>query len=94
MKLDRSLVYGLLASIFMVSVPHVEHLPPWVTALCAMLIAWRTYLNFRDHPLPPRWMLFFLSTATVGGIFLTYHTLFGRDAGVTLLILLASLKLL
>ncbi len=94
LKLDKSLVYGLLASIFMVCVPHVEHLPPWVTALCAMLISWRTYLNFRDHPLPPRWMLFFLSTATVGGILLSYHTLFGRDAGVTLLILLASLKLL
>ncbi len=93
-KPDKSLVYGLLASIFMVSVPHVEHLPPWVTALCAMLIAWRIYLNFSGHPLPPRWMLFFLSTGTVGGILLSYHTLFGRDAGVTLLILLASLKLL
>ncbi len=94
MKLHNSLVYGLLASVFMVSVPHVEHFPPWVTAMCAMLIAWRAYLNFNDYPLPPRWLLFFLTTATVGGVFLSYHTLFGRDAGVTLLILLASLKLI
>ena len=94
MKLDKPLVYGLLAGILLVSAPHAEHLPSWESALCAMLLAWRTYLNYSANPLPPRWLLFMLSIASAAGIFMTYRTLFGRDAGVALLILLAALKLL
>lgn len=94
MKLEKSLVYGLLASILVVSAPHAEHLPPWVIALCITLLGWRSYLNFSGNPLPPRWLLLLLSTSSIGGILLTFHTIFGREAGVTLLILLAALKLL
>ena len=94
MKLDKIHIYGLLTSILLVSAPHAEHLPLWVSALCALLLAWRSYLNYSGHPLPPRWLLLALSMTSVAGILLEYHTLFGRDAGVTLLILLAALKLL
>lgn len=94
MKLDKILIYGLLASIVMVSAPHAEHLPLWVVALSATLLVWRTYLNFSGQPLPPRWLLLLVSIAGVAGIFLSFRTLFGREAGVTLLILLAALKLL
>lgn len=94
MRLDPALIYGLLASILLVSAPHATHLPMWVNMLCVLLLAWRTYLNYHGLSLPPRWLLFLLSMACVAGILLSFHTLFGRDAGVTLLILLASLKLL
>ena len=50
MKLQKSLIYGLLASIFMVSAPHAAHLPPWVVAFSVSLLGWRTYLNFSGHP--------------------------------------------
>ena len=92
LKLEKSLVYGLLASILLVSAPHAEHLPPWITVLSAMLLGWRAYLNFIGHSLPPRWLLLTVSCAGVAGIFLSYHTIFGREAGVGLLILLAALK--
>ena len=94
MKLQKSLIYGLLASILMVSAPHAAHLPPWVVAFSVTLLGWRTYLNFSGHALPPRWLLFLLSIASIMGLLLSYHTLFGREAGVTLLIMLAALKLL
>ena len=94
MKLEKSLVYGLLASILMVSAPHAEHLPGWVVALGATLLGWRAYLNFSGYRLPPRWLLLLLSLASVAGIFLSYRSIFGREPGVTLLILLAALKLL
>ncbi|HEY6095550.1 MAG TPA: DUF3488 and transglutaminase-like domain-containing protein [Gallionellaceae bacterium] len=94
MKLTAPLVYGLLASIVLVSAPHAEHLPPWVVAVCTMLLAWRAYLNWSGNALPPRWLLLTVTLAGVGGILIEFHTLFGRDAGVTLLILLATLKLL
>ena len=88
------LTYGLLASILLVSAPHVLHLPLWVSALSVMLLGWRSYLTYHDYPLPPRWLLLGITLLSVGGIFAHFHTLFGREVGVTLLILLAALKLL
>ena len=92
MKLSAPVIYGLLLSMLMVSAPHAEHLPPWVSALCAMLLGWRAYLNWKGLPLPKRWLLLSITLAGVIGILLSFHTLFGREAGVTLLIMLASLK--
>ena len=87
-------IYGLLACILLVSVPHAGHLPPWLVMLSATLLGWRAYLAYRASPLPPRWLLLTLTLASVAGIFISFHTLFGREAGVALLILLATLKLL
>jgi transglutaminase-like putative cysteine protease len=94
MKLSAHLIYGVIASIFLVIAPHAEHLPEWISILSAMILAWRFYLAYSDNPLPPRWLLIAITVAIVGGIQLEYHTLFGREPGVTLLIILVSLKLL
>ena len=90
--LPQPLVYGLLLSILMVSIPHAEHLPNWLDGLCVILLVWRTYLNRNGLPLPRRWLLFLLTLGGIAGILIEFRTLFGRDAGVTLLILLAALK--
>jgi transglutaminase-like putative cysteine protease len=94
MKLSEPLIYGLVACILLVSAPHAEYLPLWVSALCAILLAWRGYLCYSTRALPSRWLLLGITVAIVAGILITYHTLFGREAGVALLILLSSLKLL
>lgn len=86
--------YGLIGTILLVGAPHADHLPLWVSALCLMLLGWRLYLAWSGNPLPPRWLLLGLTVASVCGIALSFRTLFGREVGVTLLILLASLKLL
>ena len=92
--MDKSLVYSLILSILLVVAPHAEHLPLWVSILCAALLAWRTLLTYRASPLPPRWLLLLITLIGVAVIGKSYHTLFGRDVGVTLLMLLATLKLL
>lgn len=94
MKLSTQLIYGLLACVLLVSAPHAVHLPLWVSTLAATLLAWRAYLAWRGLPLPPRWLLLAITLVSTGALFLNFHTLFGREAGVTLLILLATLKLL
>lgn len=94
MKLSAPLVYGLIASILLVSAPHAEYLPWWVSTLCSIMLGWRFYLAYSSNPLPPRWLLLSITAASVAGILLSYHTLFGREAGVTLLVILAALKLL
>ncbi|MDP2852386.1 MAG: DUF3488 and transglutaminase-like domain-containing protein, partial [Gallionella sp.] len=90
--MNKALIYGLLLSILMVIAPHADHLPLWVSALCAALLVWRAYLTYTGNPLPKRWLLLLVTLASVGGILISFHTLFGREAGVTLLILLATLK--
>jgi transglutaminase-like putative cysteine protease len=94
MKLTAPLIYGLIACILLVSAPHAEHLPGWVSVVSTMLLAWRAYLTASGNPLPKRWQLLLVTLVCVGIIALSFHTLFGREVGVTLLILLGSLKLL
>ena len=92
--MNKALTYGLLLSILMVIAPHADHLPVWVSSLCAALLLWRVWLAYTGKPLPNRWLLMLVTFAGTGGIVYEYHTLFGREAGVTLLILLATLKLM
>jgi transglutaminase-like putative cysteine protease len=94
MKLTAPLIYGLTACILLVSAPHAAHLPLWVSAMCIALLAWRTYITYSDSPLPARWLLLGISSVCVAAIAISYHRLFGREVGVTLLILLITLKLL
>ena len=92
--MSKSLTYGLLLSILMVIAPHADHLPLWVSSMCAGLLLWRAYLAHSGKPLPKRWLLMLITIAGTAGIVLTFHTLFGREAGVTLLMMLAALKLM
>jgi len=92
--MNKPLTYGLLLSILMVIAPHAEHLPIWVSSLGAGLLLWRAWLAYTGKPLPKRWLLMLVTFAGTGGIAFEFHTLFGREAGVTLLMLLATLKLM
>lgn len=94
MKLAAPLIYGLIACILLVSLPHAEHLPLWVSAVCTALLAWRAYITGSGNSLPVRWLLLTVTVACVLAIAVTFRTLFGREVGVTLLILLTSFKLL
>jgi len=94
MKLSAQLIYSLLLSTLLVIAPHAIHLPLWVNALCAALLVWRGYLARSGQRLPGRWLLMTLSLAGMGGILVEYHTLFGREAGVAMLALLATFKLM
>lgn len=84
----------LLASLAMVAAPHVERLPWWVTTLAVMLLLWRLHLARSRLPLPRKWLLLCVVAGAAAGIYLHYRTLFGRDAGVTLLIVMLALKTL
>ena len=84
----------LLAGLALATLPHVSHLPLWTSAAAAILFVWRLAIAWKGLQLPSK---FVTVTATVAGIaadILTYRTIFGRDAGVTLLVLLLALKLM
>jgi len=94
MSRDKADMLMLLASCTLVLLPHAAHLPGWVIPACALLLGWRGWITFRGDRLPPRRVLAPIAVLAIGGVFLTYHTLFGREAGIAMLALLLALKLL
>jgi protein-glutamine gamma-glutamyltransferase len=84
----------LLAVIAWVVLPHVGHLPLWCTALTAALLAWRGRIAVRGKALPSRWWMAGLIALTLGLTLMSHRTLLGRDAGVTLIVVLLALKTL
>lgn len=89
----RHTVY-LLVSLVAVCAPHALHLPWWTVGLVAMLIAWRAYVGYAGRPLPNRWLLFLIAVVATFGIFLSFRTIFGRESGVALLVIMLALKTL
>lgn len=85
---------SLLGVVGWIIVPLIPHVPPWASAFAAALLLWRAGLAWRGRPLPGRWVLGGLLALAVAGTGLTFKTLAGRDAGVTLIVLLLALKTL
>lgn len=84
----------LLLVIALVLAPQLGRLPPWCSALALAVLAWRGLLAWKARPLPSRWWLLGLLALTIAATLMTHRTLLGRDAGVTLLVVLLTLKTL
>ena len=82
----------LLAVIAWVLLPQAAQLPLWCSALAAGVLAWRGWLAVQSRPLPGKWVLLALLALTIAATYATHKTLLGRDAGVTLLVVLLTLK--
>ncbi len=93
-RLHPGQVGWLLFALALVTLPHVERLPWWVTLLAVTLLIWRIYITWHALHMPPKWLLFVIAGGTIGGIYLHYGRLLGRDSGVTLLVVMLALKLL
>jgi transglutaminase-like putative cysteine protease len=74
--------------------PHFTHLAPWCVLLTSAVLLWRAQLALVDGALPPRWMLLALMVAAAALTWTSERTLLGRDAGVTMLVVLMGLKTL
>ncbi len=84
----------LFAGLALAVSPHTGRLVWWVTGMAVACLLWRTYLAWRDLKLPHRWILLVFAVGALAGVYFNFRTIFGRDAGVTLLVLLLALKLL
>lgn len=84
----------LLMVIAWVLLPQTSHIPLWCSALAGAVLAWRGWLAFKTRPLPGKWWLLGLLAITIAATLFSHRTLLGRDAGVTMLVVLLSLKTL
>ena len=92
--LDVRNVMWLLAAMVFVVGPHLMRLPVWIGIFVVVVVGWRAWISWAALRSPPRWLMWAVTIASTYGTFLTYGRIFGREAGVTLLILMAALKLL
>ena len=84
----------LLAVIAWTVLPHLSHLPLWCGALTGVVLLWRSQLALTSGPLPGRWPVLAVLAVAVGLTAWTERSLMGREAGVTMLVVLMALKTL
>jgi transglutaminase-like putative cysteine protease len=87
-------VAWLLASLVLVAAPHAERVPLWITLLVIMLFVWRGYIALGGLALPRKWILMLIAAGALGGIYLSYGRILGRDSGIALLMVMLALKLM
>lgn len=84
----------LLGMLALVLAPHAPRVPWWAGVGAATALLWRARLAWVDAKLPRRWLLVLLLIALLAMTWLTYRTLIGREAGITLVVVLTTLKCL
>jgi transglutaminase-like putative cysteine protease len=92
--LDVRTVLWLLASMAFVVAPHVLRLPEWVGGFFVLVVAWRAWIAWRAVRFPPRPLILVLTISAIAATFVSYGRITGRDAGTTLLVVMAAMKLL
>lgn len=85
---------SLLSGMAIALVPHLQHLPVWLITLCCAMLIWRAGFEMASFSMPARWLKTLLVFLTLAGIFSTYHTLLGKNAGSAMLVSLLFIKLL
>jgi transglutaminase-like putative cysteine protease len=84
----------LLLVIGWVILPQLGNLPWWCGALAGAVLLWRGWLALTARALPGTWWLLGLLVVAVAATVVTHRTVLGRDAGVTLVVVLLALKTL
>jgi protein-glutamine gamma-glutamyltransferase len=74
--------------------PHFTHLPFWCTLLALLMLFWRGQLAVANAPLPSRAVVLALLGLAMGLTVWSEGTLIGKEAGVTMLVVLLTLKTL
>lgn len=84
----------LLAVIGWTVLPHLPNLPAWCIAFAAAVLLWRGRLAIANAPLPSRWWLVAALGIAVALTAWSHGTLLGKEAGVTMAVVLMALKTL
>ncbi|MGY4829646.1 transglutaminase family protein [Sphaerotilaceae bacterium SBD11-9] len=88
---DTLFLLGVIAWTVM---PHLPNIPLWCGLLTAAVLLWRAQLALNNAPLPGRWLLLAVLALAAGLTLWSFKTLLGKEPGVTLAVVLMSLKTL
>ncbi len=74
--------------------PHLLHLPVWCSVMAGAVLLWRARLAWTGASLPSRWLVSALLAVATGLTLWGESGLLGKEAGVTMLVVLLTLKTL
>lgn len=92
--LPRDTIVFLVISHLVVVFPHISTHSFWVLSLVALCLVWRIGSSRRNWPLPTKGIRFALVVLGFAAVYRAYGTVIGPLAGVALLILAYTFKLL
>jgi transglutaminase-like putative cysteine protease len=84
----------LLAALFLVLLPHLLRMTPWLSLACVAVFGWRLAHEIKGWSLPRRALRWAITIIAFLSIIALFKTVVGRDAGVALLSVMLCLKLL
>ncbi len=84
----------LLVSLAVVLATHLTNLPAWVIIASISFGIWRYLLDKYQWKMPTVWVLLPITLIICLGIIVTFKGFFGRDASLSLLVVMCALKLL
>ena len=92
-------LYYLGAGLTMSALPHMQRIPGWIIVLFLVLTTWKLYLPSQAILTEKKFsitriFLFVLMVIGITGIYFHFGTIVGRNAGVSLLVLLAGFKII
>lgn len=92
--LDRTAIPWLFAVALATTLPHVLHLSIHLSAFALLMLGWSVWLWWHARRLPSRWLIVLCTLFAAIAVLVEFRTLFGREAGIALLVLFTALKLL
>lgn len=93
-QLEHLRLWWSLAALVVMTLPHTLHLAGWIIAAAAAIVLWRLGSLYRHWPSVRSYKLIILGLLAFIGVYATYRTFNGPEAGTALLVLLAALKLM
>jgi len=92
-------LYYLGAGLTLSALPHVQRIPSWIMVLFLLLTAWKLYSSSQVNLTKKKFTItrisfFILMVMGITGIYFHFGTIIGRNAGVSLLVLMAGFKII
>lgn len=84
----------LLVALSLTMAPHLVRTPLWLAGVCVLILGWRLLYECKLVALPTSWLRLLFTFLLVFGIFFSYHSIVGRQAGTALVLALLGMKLL
>ena len=94
-QLGAERLIWLTVATLLVLLPHIGRIPLWISACFLAFAGWRVHAAWRGSTAAPStWLIAGMSLLMLLGVFLSYGSIFGRLAGVALLVILSGMKLM
>lgn len=84
----------VIAGLTLSVLPHITHIALWTVLIAGIAAALRMTVELKRWPLPPKWLRTVVAFAALLGVLANFRTINGIDAGTSLLIIMAGMKLL